>query len=91
MKLSTEQFWEAMCDPKFRRIDLHTGMIRDQILETDEPPEEVPTFMWSRIEHIRELLCLDELEKPWYRRKTTVRFWIVVSLSAIIASWVFLK
>jgi len=58
MKLSTEQFYDAMCDPAFQRVNLHQGKLRGEILETDEPPEEVPTFMSSKIDMIRENLAI---------------------------------
>jgi len=56
VKLSTEQFWDAMCDPAFQRIDLHHGVIKGVILETDDPPEEVPTFLTSKIDLVREII-----------------------------------
>jgi len=68
MKLSTEQFWDAMCNPAFQRVNLHQGMLRGEIVETDEPPEEVATFLTSKIELVGELL------KPAKRKQTCGRF-----------------
>ncbi len=51
---TTEEFWEAMCDVTFFRIDLHTGLLRGEMLHTDEPPEEVPTFITSKVELLTE-------------------------------------
>jgi len=66
MKLSTEQFWDAMCDPAFERVDLHQGMLRGEIVETDEPPEEVATFLTSKIELVGELL--KPSKRKWWHK-----------------------
>ncbi len=93
MKLSTEQFYDAMCDPAFQRVNLHQGNLRGEIVETDEPPEEVPTFMLSKIDMIRENLNIGEQHLALaakYKRGAIVCFWLwVASWLMIILSRVF--
>jgi len=90
MKLSTEQFYDAMCDPAFQRVNLYQGKLKGEILETDEPPEEVPTFMSSKIDMLRETLTLAEREAVKCKRGAITCFWIwVVSGLVIILLRVF--
>ena len=88
MKLTTEQFYDAMCDPAFQRVNLYQGKLRGEILETDEPPEEVPTFMLSKIDMIRENLGIAERERSLAakcKRGAIICFWAwAVSMSMII-------
>jgi len=88
MKLSTEQFWDAMCDPAFQRVNLYQGKLRGEILETDEPPEEVATFLTSKIELVGELLKLAEREQSLAakcKRGAIICFWVwAVSSSMLI-------
>ena len=49
MNVSTEQFWEYMCDPRFIRVDLYTGKIMGKEIRAVIPPEESTGFLDSKI------------------------------------------
>lgn len=50
MNVSTEQFWEYMCNAHFVRVDLHTGRIMGKEIRVVIPPEESPGFLKSKYE-----------------------------------------
>jgi len=39
--LTTADFWEKMCDPRFIRIDLHNGVMCGERYSVEVPPEAV--------------------------------------------------
>ena len=43
--LDTEEFWEVMCDPSFRRLTLNVGKIGNTMFCVDIPPEKVEGFI----------------------------------------------
>lgn len=57
--LSTEQFWDAMCDLRFYRISRYQGAIGADILLTDKPPEEIPGFIESKLDAVVSNLKLN--------------------------------
>lgn len=69
--LGTSEFWERMCDARFRRISLHQGAIGDQIFLTDVAPEEVEGFIESKLDTVLENLGLKPLfgiRWPWRKK-----------------------
>ena len=57
--VSTNDFWEAMCDPRFIRTRLHQGRIGGvswYTVEVGEAPEEVEGFIAGKICQVVRLL-----------------------------------
>ncbi len=46
--VTREEFWDAMCDPRFVRLSRHTGAIGLQLISTDDPP--TTAWAWAKVE-----------------------------------------
>lgn len=54
--LTTQEFWEAMCDPRFNRLSFHVGLLGIDQVYCQEPPDAVPGFIADRIAECRAKL-----------------------------------
>lgn len=54
--LSTEEFWDAMCDQRFVRLDRNNGRIENTVYHASVPPENVPGFIQTKM--IEAARCL---------------------------------
>ena len=58
MKLvSSDEFWEYMCSPYFRRVGTLQGVHKGELIVTCEAPGSRPDFWKSRINETMGLLC----------------------------------
>ena len=48
--LTTDEFWEAMCDSRFYRVSLKQGVIGEDILLVEKAPEEIEGFFEQKID-----------------------------------------
>jgi len=48
--VTTDDFWELMCESRFVRLSSKLGMVRDDIIYTNNPPEQVTGFMEGKLE-----------------------------------------
>jgi len=60
--LTTEEFWDTMCKPKFVRLSLLSGVIENTIYTCLVAPEQTPGFMQKKINDVMALLGVGPLE-----------------------------
>lgn len=84
MKVSTEEFWQLMCNPSFVRVDMHTGRVGALFVEVETPPEAIPGFMRQKIEE-----AVGWLEPP--KRHHRLIWWLIFVFAALalfgLVSW----
>ena len=56
MRVSLDEFWDKLGDPRTVRLDKLRCAIGNEIYETEIAPEDVPGFIEGKIDHILELL-----------------------------------
>jgi len=61
MLLTTDEFWKAMCSPKFVRLSLLSGAIEGVTYTCELAPEQVPGFLEQKIDDIHGLRGLKPL------------------------------
>ena len=52
ISVSTEEFWQKMCDLKSYRVSLHEIAIGNDLFMTETAPEQVPGFLEAVVDSI---------------------------------------
>jgi len=54
--VNTDEFWEAMCDIHFVRINMNKGLLRGEEIYTHKPPEQIKGYMQERMKECQKLI-----------------------------------
>ena len=57
--VTTNEFWEKMCDREFVRVDINTGKIAGDYFYTETPPEQVDGFIENKMSELYDELVPD--------------------------------